>query len=187
MSFKENIKPSYTIKKLTLEEFNKNPGFYQKSLDEISLSQEIGSYKKNGRFASEDWDNFFKKHPVNSIVYIKEKEKIVSFMYATPHRDYEGFEDKDLGDWGIDYIQTHKNFEGKGYAQILILFGLEDMKKEGARRIEFIPNEKSLPIFTKVISDNKIGNLTKWINKTTLTFNETFLKKENSINHEQDK
>jgi len=190
MSFKERIKPDYIIKKLSIEEFNEKPEFYQQSFNEITISQKLcSSNDHNDLFGPENWTIFFQKHPINSIVYIMEKGKIVSFMYCTPHRDYERYDDTDLEHWGVNYIQTHKNFERKGYAHILILAALEDMKKKGARRLDFMPNRRSNPIFVKVINDNNIGKLTEYniFHIRTLFFDEKFLNQETSIEYEQNK
>ncbi len=159
-NFKASIKPSYLIKKLTQKKFNTNPEFFQRSLDEITISQNLckSTDYKDKIFGPTNWTEFFKKYPLNSIVYIEENGKIVSFMYATPHREF-GSKIDNIEHWGINYIQTHKDFEKKGYAYILTLEGLKDIREKGAKKITLLPNEKSKPILFKVLKNNIIGNI----------------------------
>ena len=190
MNFKDKIKPNYIIKELTEKEFKKNPHFYQKSLNEITISQKLCSSNDHNDFLGpENWDKFFKNHPINTLVYIMEKGKIVSFLYATPHRDYECYADTDLEHWGVNYIQTHKEFEGKGYGTILTLVGLENMKGKGAKRVDFLANRDSLPILLKVVSDNKIGELVNNFStgKETLSFSEEYINRDLTIQLEKDR
>lgn len=178
MNFKETLKPAYSIENLSVEKFNKNPSFYQKSFDEITISQNL---------CTENWTDFFTNHPINSITYIKKNDKIVSFIYATPHRDYEIYDDTDLEHWVINYIKTHKHFEGNGYSYLVTIAGLEDMKKKGAKQVDFLPNQKSSMLFKKIIDYNNIGNLvnSKQVGRKIIIFNKSFLNIENCLNREK--
>ncbi len=188
MNFKDTIKPKYMIKELTEKEFKKNPHFYQESLNEITISQKLCSSNDHNDFLGpENWNEFFKNHPINAVVYIIENEKIVSFLYATPHRDYECYDDTDLEHWGVNYIQTHKGFERRGYGTILTLAGLENIKRKGGKRVDFLPNRDSLSILLKVVSDNKIGKLVNNFKtgKETLSFSEEYINRDLTIQLEK--
>lgn len=172
MTFHERLRPKYTMHILNIEDFLKNSDLYQKSFDEISYS--LGLNNSN-------YDEFFKRHPINSIVYIKDGNKIVSFMYATPCRDYITYEGTDLQYWTINYIQTHKDFQNNGYASLLIPYGIQDIVKKGGNKIDFVPNQFSKSILEKAIQQFKIGTLNKSkerIGTLTISINDKNIQKE---------
>lgn len=172
MTLHERLKPKYTMHTLSIEDFLKNSDLYQKSFDEISYSLGLNST---------NYDEFFKIHPINSIVYIKDSNKIVSFMYATPCRDYITYEGADLQYWTINYIQTHNDFQNKGYASLLIPYGIQDIVKKGGNKIDFLPNQYSKSIFEKTIQQFKIGTLAKSkerVGVSTISINDKNIQKE---------
>lgn len=184
MSFQEKIDGTYTIKSLSRQEFERNSSYYQQSFNEITLSQ-FPHIKIDDN--SENFTRFFKLHPINSIVYIKEGKKIVAYMYASPMRDYEAYDGTDLEHWAVNYIKTHKSFEGKGYAYLLTIAGLQDMAKKGAKRVDFLPNQKSLPILIRVINNNSIGQLidSYRIGAKTIIFNDSFINRNYLLNNHE--
>ena len=172
MTLHERLKPKYTMHTLSIEDFLKDSDLYQKSFYEISYS--LGLNNSN-------YDEFFKRHPINSLVYIKDGNRIVSFMYATLYRDYIGYEGADLQYWTINYIQTHKDFQNRGYASSLIPYGIQDIVKKGGNKIDFLPNQYSKSIFEKVIQQFKIGTLNKAkerIGTLTISINDKNMQKE---------
>jgi len=144
-------KVSTTIKVLTRKDFENNEDFYQNSLNQISLSLGINLNK--------DWNYFFERHPINSIVLLNECLKIVSFIYATPHRDYVCYSDTDLKHWGINYIQTHKDYQRRGYAKRVLLYCLKDILQKGAIKLDALPNSMSLPLFNQIVEEYKLPSI----------------------------
>ena len=172
MTLHERLKPKYTMHTLSIEDFFENSDLYQKSFDEISYSLGLNS---------NNYEEFFKRHPINSIVYIKDGNKIVSFMYATPCRDYIAYNGTDLQYWAINYIQTHKNFQNRGYASSLIPYGIQDIAKKGGNKIDFVSNQFSKSIFEKAIQQLKIGTLNKSkerVGVSTISINDKNMQKE---------
>ncbi len=77
----------------------------------------------------------------------------MSYMYATPYRDYIIHDDTDLVRWHINFIQTHVNHQKKGYGKRLLLFGLKDMLTKGSGKISACPNDMSRPILMQIIEE----------------------------------
>ena len=181
-------KNGFSIHTLSKEEFNSEKNFFIEQLNTISISLKIQP------FSEEYLLNFFDSHSINSFVYIKSENKIVGFIYSTPHRDYDTydeFETNDLTHWGVNYIQVHKDFNNKGFGSLLVLACCEDVKQKGASKIDFMPNKQSISIFHHAITGNNIGTIS--LNKSldwnyllagrvlTISFSEQFLKSNKSI------
>lgn len=129
------------LKNLTKEEFDKNSVFYQKCTDDISLSVGIKIH------CLVDWYLYFRKCPINSVVYLTYNSVIVSFMYATPYMD------TNLKHWGISYLQTHKDCQRKGFGKKVLLYGLKDMLLKGADKVDIKPNKMSRSIMDNIVDE----------------------------------
>ena len=141
---------SYSLHVLTKDIFEKNPNFYEESLNEI--------YDSNKLPYLEDWSAIYSHQPVISLVFLKENEKIVSFMYSTPHKDFEGYEASSLTHWGINFIQTHNDFKRKGYGYLTALLGFKDIISKGGKEVDFFPIcSESKHLFHKIVNPYKVG------------------------------
>lgn len=137
------MEPIIFCKILNKSELDERKEYYQLSFDEISLSLDLGVSKR--------WEDFFEKHPTNSLVYLVENGKIVSYIYATPYRDYLAYDDTDLMRWHINYLQTHKNFQRRGYATQLLSICLMDIMNKGGKTVSATPNYESSNLIRRVI------------------------------------
>jgi len=163
---------NYSLHVLSKKEFDSNHEFYQKSFDEIFNSN------FNHNDYNTDFSIFFETHPINSLVYLKENDKIVSFMFASPHRDYDCYSDTTLDHWGINFILTHKKYAGKGYAKLVLLYGFKDIVSKECRQLDFIPiNETSKHLFHLITNPFTVGTITRDSDSIVLTikFNYRFI------------
>lgn len=173
-------KDKYCIHSLSTDEFNSNKEFFFESFNNIAKSIKIPPFTMYEA-------KFFDKHPINSFLYLKENDKIVAILYCTPHRDYSCYQEfgtNDLSCWGVNYIQVHKDYSGKGYGYLLLLAGLEDIKNKGGKKVEFMPNRKSASLFHHAVYDNNIGDISVVDKSDTIlniSFNDHFLNSNFSI------
>lgn len=173
-------KDKFALHSLSIDEFYRNKQFYFNSFDDIAKSIKIPPFTM---YEAE----FFDKHPINSFLYVKENDKIVAILYSTPHRDYSCYKEfgtNDFSRWGVNYIQVHKDYSGKGYGYLMLLAGLEDIKNKGGKKIEFMPNRKSASLFHHAVYDNNIGDVAvvdKMNAILSISFNKHFLNLNSSI------
>ena len=143
----------YSLHVLTKEEFQQNHDFYQESFNEIFLSNKL--------HLLEDWDSFYKSNPVNSIVFLKGGTKIVSLMYCCSHKSYKNFNTlNNHSVWEILYIQTHKDFQRKGYGSLVALMGIKDIVSKNGKVIDFWPIcSASKRIFHNIVNPYRVGHM----------------------------
>lgn len=174
----------FTIHSLSGEEYFKNEQYYLDSFDEIDESQNLPLFSRS-RIERE----YFRRFPINSFLYIKSKNKIVAYCYNTPkmyYPCYDEYNSGNLDNWGNNYVKVHKDFCGKGYAYLLILACLDDVKKKGGKMIEYMPIRKSCSIIHHVVTDNNIGKITAGEDMfasgiLTVEFNQEFLNSKKNL------
>ena len=170
----------FNIHSLSIEEFNQNKQHYYDSFDSIAKSIKVPNFTIYE-------SKFFDRHPTNSFLYLEEEGKIVAILYSTPHRDYQCYPEfgtNNLDTWGVNYLQVHKNFSGKGYGYLLLLAGLEDIKKKGGLNVDYTPNRQSASLVHHVVYDNNIGDITlknRISNILSISFNDYFLNLNTSV------
>ena len=141
---------SIRLKLLAKEEYKANSN-YGTALKNVNLSAGLCEI---------DFDRFYDNHLINSVVVLLKDNTIVFFMAVAPHAEFDKDENCwiniDSSFWYVQYIGTHKNYQRKGYAKMIMLYGIRDMILKGANRFDGCFNLKSRPLIEKIAKEFEI-------------------------------
>lgn len=132
------------IIKIDSEDFLRENDFFINGFKEISNS--------NNLMETFNPEKFFLTHHEYSIICATKDSKMIAYMYGTRLNEYFQYKDIPPSDWHIGYIKTHFNYQNQRIGTRLLLVGILDMIKQGAKKIHYMPNEQSNHLFEEMVS-----------------------------------